>query len=577
MEPLKGSDSLTRQSRQFVAGACGAITFTAALGLLLGAIGHYQSSLALPPFLMLIPLPAIAAALAIWILHGSYPERLAAQTWMNLQLVALAAASLAFGGAAAAANSTELVGVQALALAFLLAACSGPTFAMAANRAAISLWLVPLVAPSCIVLCSRAEGSDLVIALTLLLVLLLDMRVGLITHHRVMATLRYREENELLVVRLRDQMNLVARVSEEKTRFLASAAHDLRQPLHALGLFGASLEQRLRDRSEGPLVRSMQRAIEALENSFSSILDISRLDAGVVPTNVQAFPIRDLFRRMYLQYAGEAERRDISLRFRASGRIVKSDPLLLERILSNLIQNALRYTQQGGGVLVAARRARDGVRIEVWDTGIGISPDKLELIFEEFYQIDNPARDRAKGIGMGLSIVRRICSLLGIALEVHSRPQRGSLFRLSVPAGAEGALAEMQLGGDTLPPRPVRNFTVMVIDDEEPIRRAMEEFLVPQQIRVLSAGSIAEAVDLARDSDTPVDVIFSDLRLRAGEDGIRAIQEVRNVLGVGTPAVLLTGDTTSERLREAHESGLIVIYKPLQAKQVLELINRLPA
>jgi CheY-like chemotaxis protein len=279
---------------------------------------------------------------------------------------------------------------------------------------------------------------------------------------------------------------------------------------------------------------------------------------------------------MYLQYAGDAERQDVSLRFRTAGCVVKSDPQLLERIISNLVSNALRYTKQGG-VLVTARRYRGAVRIEVWDTGIGIPRDKWELIFEEFYQIGNPERDRTRGIGMGLSIVRRICQLLEHEMEFRSVENRGTRFCVTVPSGSDGAADTLELDANTLPPRVARRFTVMVIDDEEPIRQAMVEFLVPQQISVLAAGSIAEAVELARAAESPVDMIFSDLRLRGGEDGIQAVREVRQVLGAGTPAVLLTGDTSSERLREAHEHGLIVIYKPLKAKQILSLINLLPA
>jgi signal transduction histidine kinase/CheY-like chemotaxis protein len=576
LDDSSGADLLEAPPSRFISGACGAVLFATVLAILLAIIGSAIAPSTNWLAWALVPLGPVIAVCWVALWHGSSAARHGAAFWTRVQMAAMLSAAVAYGVLAAAVASTDLIGPQVLSLAFLLAAASGPTYAVAAHRPAISGWLLLLVGPSIAALCFRAQGSDLFIALTLALATLLNLRVGLNTHRRIMAASRYRVQNDLLMLQQREQMRLVARASQEKTRFLAAAAHDLRQPLHALGLFGASLEQRLRSRPEGPLVHSMQSAIESMENSFSSILDISRLDAGIVEPNFQVFPIRDLFRRMYLQYAGEAERRDISLRFRASGRIVRSDPQLLERVVSNLIQNALRYTLKGG-VLVAARRAPEGVHIEVWDTGIGIPANKLELIFEEFFQVDNPERDRTRGVGMGLSIVRRVCRLLAHEIEVKSTPNRGSLFRVNVPAGSADAEREIQLGGDTLPPRATRNITVMVIDDEEPIRRAMTEFLAPQQIRVLAAGSIAEAVALAQAADTPIDVIFSDLRLRAGEDGIRAVQEVRRVLGASTPAVLLTGDTTSERIREAHEGGLIVLFKPLQARQVLELINRMPA
>ena len=243
-----------------------------------------------------------------------------------------------------------------------------------------------------------------------------------------------RFHNEDLVQQLRSQVDVAARANQEKTRFLASAAHDLRQPLHALGMFCATLDQRLQDTPERPLVRNMMSAIESLEESFGAMLDISRLDAGVVQPLPQTFPIRDIFRRLYQQFGGDAEARNLALRFRATRRIVRSDPLLLERVLANLVQNALRYTRNGG-VLVAARRNPGGVALEVWDTGPGIADDKKEMIFREFYQIENPERDRSRGLGMGLAIVQRICPLLGHPLELRSTVGKGSVFRVVVPAG----------------------------------------------------------------------------------------------------------------------------------------------
>ena len=167
--------------------------------------------------------------------------------------------------------------------------------------------------------------------------------------------LAVRFHNEDLVQQLRSQIDVAARANQEKTRFVASAAHDLRQPLHALGMFCATLEQRLQNTPERPLVRNMMNAIESLEESFGAMLDISRLDAGIVEAAPQTFPIRDLFRRLYQQFGGDAEARNLALRFRATRRVVRSDPLWLERVLANLVQNALRYTRHGG-VLVAARR-----------------------------------------------------------------------------------------------------------------------------------------------------------------------------------------------------------------------------
>ena len=452
------------------------------------------------------------------------------------------------------------------------AGLSGPL--VAAVRPAIYLWLVPAVAPLLVALALYGSGEASVLAALGSIFLMLLLRLALEQNDALTAGLAARFQNEDLVQQLRAQVEVAARANQEKTRFLASAVHDLRQPLHALGLFCAALDRRLADIPERPLIKNMMSSIEALETSFGAMLDISRLDAGIVRAEPQSFPARDLFRRLYQQFGGDAEARDISLRFRAARRLLFSDPQLLERVLANLVQNALRYTRLGG-VLVAARRRGAGVALEVWDTGVGIPAEKIELIFEEFYQIDNPERDRSRGLGMGLAIVRRLCNLLGHSLEVHSNPGRGSVFRVVVAAGSPHDPTRPSLEAETRPPRTDVRVTMLLIDDERAIRDATRELLAPLQVEVLTAGTIGEAVELARGATAPIDVILSDWRLRGTETGVDAVRAVRKICGEATPAVLVTGDTSAEVLTLAHENGLVVLHKPLQPRELLRLIRRL--
>jgi signal transduction histidine kinase len=432
----------------------------------------------------------------------------------------------------------------------------------------LTLALGPLIGVS-----PFSANSFLLAALAAAFLLVLE-RLMMAQNDSLALLLAVRFHNEDLVRQLRSQVDVAARANQEKTRFVASAAHDLRQPLHALGMFCATLDQRLNDTPERPLVRNMMNAIESLEESFGAMLDISRLDAGVVQTAAQTFPIRDIFRRLYQQFGGDAEARSLALRFRATRRIVRTDPLLLERVLSNLVQNALRYTHDGG-VLVAARRNPRGIALEVWDTGLGIPADKIEMIFREFYQIENPERDRGRGLGMGLAIVQRICNLLGHPLEVHSTVGRGSLFRVVVPAGDANAVDETVPEGDTLPPRNLGTVTVLLIDDERAIREATRELLRPLHVDVIVAANITEAVELARESSATIDMILSDWRLRGQENGVEAVLAVRAVAGAATPAVLITGDTSPELLKTAHENGLVVLHKPLQPRHLVRLIKHL--
>lgn len=446
-------------------------------------------------------------------------------------------------------------------------------------RPAVYASLLPALVPLLVTLAVHTGSASQISTNALLLTsvtaafMLLLERLTIAQNNSLALLLAVRFHNEDLVEQLRSQVDVAARANQEKTRFVASAAHDLRQPLHALGMFCATLEQRLQNTPDRPLVRNMMNAIESLEESFGAMLDISRLDAGIVQAAPQTFPIRDVFRRLYQQFGGDAEARDLALRFRATRRIVRSDPLLLERILANLVQNALRYTRRGG-LLVAARRHAAGVALEVWDTGLGIPADKLEMIFREFYQIDNPERDRGRGLGMGLAIVQRLCHLLQHPLEVRSREGRGTVFRVVVPEGDVNALA-VSKEAETLPPRTTGTITVLLIDDERAIREATRELLRPMQVNVIVAATIAEAVASAEKSAERIDMILSDWRLRGQENGLEAVRAVRVVSGEGTPAVLITGETSPALLKQAHEARLVVLHKPLQPRQLIRLIKHL--
>jgi two-component system, sensor histidine kinase len=468
-----------------------------------------------------------------------------------------------------------------LLTAILLAVAGLSAPLVAGSRPAVYLSLLPALVPVLSTLALRPSTSalsgpaaPLVLAGLALAFLLVLLRLILDQNDSLALLLAVSLRNEDLVQQLRSQIEVVAHAHREKTRFLASAAHDLRQPLHALGMFCATLQQRLPNTPEQPLVRNMMSAIEALETSFGAMLDISKFDAGLVQKAPRTFPIRDIFRRLYQQFGGDAEARNLALRFRATRRIVRSDPLLLERVLANLVQNALRYTREGG-VLVAARRHCRGVALEIWDTGVGVPADQKEMIFREFYQIDNPERDRGRGLGMGLAIVQRLCNLLEHPLEMHSKPGHGSVFRVLVPAGEAHAIDATPSEADTLPPRKQGMVTIVLIDDERAIREATRELLRPLHVDVLVAATIAEAVEVAKAAPERIDLIMSDWRLRGQENGIAAVQAVRCVAGDSTPAVLITGDTSPELLKLAHESGLVILHKPLQPRHIVRLVKHL--
>jgi two-component system, sensor histidine kinase len=382
-------------------------------------------------------------------------------------------------------------------------------------------------------------------------------------------------QNDALLTQLREQVALAQKAHEEKTRFLASASHDLRQPMHALGLFAASLEKNLRDTPHHPMVTSMSRAVDALEQSFSSMLDLSKLDAGVVPCNPQTFPIRDVFRRLHLHLAGVAEEKGLQLRFKPGRKLVTSDPELLERALSNLIQNAIRYSRAGGVTVVARQRAAH-TSIEVWDTGVGMAASELPRIFEEFYQVGNTGRDRSQGLGMGLAIVTRLVELLGHKLEVQSRVGRGTVFRLLLKTTALEEMSEVVVAADTIPSPLETDRTVLVIDDEAPVRESMASLLGSWGMEVITASDIQSARQAVLRHNGLIDILVCDLRLSHGEDGLDAIAQVRQTYGAPLPAILVTGDTSPEQVKRAHDSGCPVLFKPVRTRELYAALRAAP-
>jgi len=362
------------------------------------------------------------------------------------------------------------------------------------------------------------------------------------------------------------------RADADKSRFLAIASHDLRQPVHALGLFAATLHKRLHASPEEALARNLMRSVDGLERSFNAMLDISRLDGDAVTPRPQTFPLRDIFRRLHMQYAGQAELAGLALRFSPGGKSVTSDPQLLERIVGNLVHNAIRYTTQGG-IAVVARSTRTHINIEVWDTGPGIAAGDLRRIFEEFFQVGRGERDRSQGLGMGLAIIKRLAALLGHRLEVASVPGRGTMFRVGVPVGTLDGWAEELAPADTLPMSVDVAQMVLVVDDEEPIREGLRLLLQEWGYQAMTAADAVQAERAVTALEGRVDLILSDLHLGGGAGGREVVASVRRLCGREVPAILVTGDTAGEALREVVGGTDPVLFKPVQPRQLFEAMR----
>ncbi|HEY9064536.1 MAG TPA: ATP-binding protein [Burkholderiaceae bacterium] len=496
--------------------------------------------------------------------------------WLRRYRASLLAVSVAWGLAPVLFLPPDDLTYAALMLLVLLGTAVTGISGIAPDRVSVFLWLLPLTVPIPLVLLMRGGDDVGYLGLVLLATVFIavNLKFVLAQNHTLSTALRAQFENAALVRRLNHQIELTEQASLDKSRFLAAASHDLRQPLHALSFFGSTLEKRLARTVDQPVIFNMMRSIEALDKSFNAILDVSKLDAQAIEPHPQAFPLRDLFRRLQMSFGGQAEAAGLQLRFKPGGKIVRSDPQLLERALANLIHNALTYCRDGG-VVVLARNWRGGINVEVWDSGIGIPEAELPKIFAEFYQIANPERDRNKGLGIGLAIVSRLTLLLGHKLTVQSRVGCGSLFRIWIKGSDLEAMDEFTVGSETVPTRIDDTRTILFLDDEEAIRASVSEQLRHWGYTVLAVATVAEARHAVLNHDSTIDIILSDLRLRGGEDGIAAIAQIRALCGYTVPAVLVTGDTAPAQVQRIHESGHIVLFKPVPPKELFNVLKGL--
>lgn len=531
-----------------------ALPLLAWAGVAAGAL--LEGSPGVLPVLALGALAAAPAALAAWATRGGRGGRRPVPWLAALPLPAALALALAPWLAAAPWQPALAV------LASLLGAVSALALALR-RRKALPFALVPLLSAGALGLAGGVAGAA---------------GTAVVAFAARQRRRRWREHQRRLV-ELTDRLRTLEAERDEaqqrdaeKSRFLGIASHDLRQPVHALGLFAATLQRRLQKTPDEPVARNLVRAVDGLERSFNAVLDISKLDAGAMSARIETFPLRDLFRRLHMQFGGQAELAGLGLRFSPGGKTVTSDAQLLERILGNLIQNAIKHTTRGG-IVVVARTTDECVNVEVWDTGCGIPPAELPAIFGEFYQVGGGERDRSHGLGMGLAIVKRLTALLGHRLEVASEPGRGTMFRIGVPRGGLPGMAEELAPADTQPMLPTTPQVVLIVDDEEPIREGLRLLLGEWGYQALTAADLAQAEQAIAELEGRVDLLISDLNLGPGPDGVEVIATVRRLCGLDLPAILVTGDTAPENVARVTQGRDPVLFKPVQPRRLFDAVR----
>jgi len=355
-----------------------------------------------------------------------------------------------------------------------------------------------------------------------------------------------------------------------KSSFLAAASHDLRQPLHDLSLLLFTLQERTRDPEAAEILRKISSSADSLDSLFKGLLDLSRLDAGSIKPDLVAISLGPMLKRLDNELRPLAYAKGLGFECAASDAWITSDAQMLERVLRNLIDNAIKYTEHGG-INIHAEEHGQRVRMTIRDTGIGIDPVNLERIFEEYYQVRNPARNRAQGIGLGLAIVKRMCDLLGHGIRVESQPGRGTAFELTLPRAApvRAEDVEPESGAGSL--EALGGLVVVVIEDDGEVQEAMRTLLAGWGCQPIICASSAEAQHQLDGANLTPDAVLADYRLGGLENGMQAIAVLCARYGDVTAAIV-TGEIDAGDLTVPEGMSVVVMQKPVAASEIRDCL-----
>jgi signal transduction histidine kinase/ActR/RegA family two-component response regulator len=387
---------------------------------------------------------------------------------------------------------------------------------------------------------------------------------------RLVEALRHEQQlNAELETRVQQRTQALQQANAAKSRFLASASHDLRQPVVAIGLMVGLLREQIRTPALREMVDRVDEAVASMETLLAGLLDLSRLESGTVQPRRERVMLQTLFDAIDAHEFQAARHKGLDLRFRPTRLAVLSDALLLEQILRNLVSNALRYTDHGG-ILVVARRRGTQVLLQVWDTGRGIPANQQAAVFEEFVQLGNRARDSRLGLGLGLAIVRRAANLLGHPIQLRSQPGRGSCFSIELPGTEPIQAASLR---SLQPQQPLLGRRIVLVEDDSGAREALTARLQHWGAEVLACDGLPNLRETIANHPEPPDLLITDQRLPGGS-GLAAIAHLRR-LHPNTPALVVTGNTAAAELAVLSASGVPVLHKPFRSEALLDAIHQL--
>lgn len=501
-----------------------------------------------------------------------------AERWGKLYLTAAATAGLIWGSAGVLMYVPDSLAHQAMLVLILFGIANVTTSTLSAFGQAFYALNLLMLLPIIVRMLLDPGPARVYLAIPCIIVFVVVLSFGRTVNRTITESKHRRFENLDLIEQLRAQTAIAEQARQEaeaanrsKTQFFAAASHDLRQPLHAMGLFAAALHEKIKDPEVLNTVKSINASVAALEGLFNELLDISKIDSGVIKPTLTHFTLDAVFNRLRDEFSAEAAAKGLRLSVEGGSHAVMSDAVLLERIVRNLVSNAIRYTP-AGEVALSARPAGDRVRIEVRDTGVGIRPEDQQRIFEEFLQLGNPGRTSRKGMGLGLSIVKRLCALLGYSIDLASETGKGSTFGFAVPSGTAARKDEV-VAGTVKAGTDLTGRLVVVIDDEAAIVDGMKALLSGWGMDVIGSLSGDDVIAAIHARGRMPDLIIGDYRLAGGAIGTEVIERLRRELDPEIPAVVITGSTAPERIPEAQAGHYDLLLKPLQPDRLRELIS----
>ena len=489
--------------------------------------------------------------------------------WGRYAVISSALGGLVWGSTGIALNIPGSLSFQVVVLLVTTGLAFTSTYLAAPWLPAYRAFVYPTFILSAVPFLFGGDAWHVAIGLGTLAFLPLVVRYAVRLCRSLRSSIDVRLQNTDLVEELRAQKKAAEEANVAKSRFLAVASHDLRQPLHALQLFVQALEDITLPTHATQLVANVRRSVDSMEELFDALLDISRLDAGNVRARIETIPLAELFDRLSFEYAPVARQKGLGLKVMETSVHVRSDPTLLARIVRNLVANAVRYTERGC-VMIGCRRQAERIRIEVWDTGPGIPPDKHAEVFQEFAQLGNPERDRRKGLGLGLAIVDRLARLLGHEVRLRSRVGRGSMFSVTVPRGHPDERVLLDPMAEISAHFDLSGRLALVVQSDPVSRETVRKLLAAWNCEVLTAASGTEMLgNLGKLKRSP-DLIVAD----PAEAGSAVVELLRNEFNTEVPALLVSAAAGAIVTTEG-SNGLPVLQRPFHAGRLRTLVNNL--